>query len=157
MPEENNNQNQNLEDAARETIQDVLKLIHGDFKLHQLQITVSDPTLSGCELAELLERNFSRLDPNQDGISRDELYDALNRKEDFSESEYAMLQLLGKYFHTIVNMSDDEQGPETRISETDRDVLCQFLRHSQLTLEDLSKWQREYALFEDPSLDLVDG
>lgn len=149
MSQESSKQNQNMEDAARETIQDVLKLIHGDFKLHQLQISEAEPTLSGTELADLLERNFARLDMNGDGISKDELDDALDKKAEFSVGEYAMLQLLSKYFHTIVNMCDDEDGPETRISKTDSDVLCQFLRHSQLTLADLSKWQNEYALFEE--------
>jgi hypothetical protein len=53
-----------------------------------------------------------------------------------------MLQLLGKYFQTIADLSDDEPGDEdTVISRADKEVLSQFLLYSKVTLAELHHWQ----------------
>jgi len=97
--------------------------------------------LDGNRLAELLEKNFDRLDPNHNGITREEIAQALLARHSFSEEEYAMLQLLGYYFEMIANMADDEKGPQTVITRMDKDVLNQFLRYGNLNLDELYKWR----------------
>lgn len=149
--------NVNNEQAARVTLSEVMKLIHGDFQLHSLQMEDSEPSLDGKVLAQLLNSNFKRLDPNGDGISRDELMDAVNNRDQFSADEYAMLLLVSKYFRTISNMSDDQDGPETVISPTDLEVLSQFLTHSPMTIEDLHKWEEHYASLDLGLPDLTQG
>jgi hypothetical protein len=99
--------------------------------------------LDGKRLAELLEKNFDHLDPNDDGVTREELAQALLARNSYSEEEYAMLQLLGYYFDTIANMADDEKGPQTVITRMDKDVLNQFLLYGNLNLEELHKWRAE--------------
>lgn len=98
-------------------------------------------TLDGKRLAELLDKNFDHLDPNHDGITREELAQALLVPQSYSEDEYAMLQLLGYYFDTIANMVQDEEGPQTVITRLDKDVLNQFLLYGNLNLEELHKWR----------------
>lgn len=100
-----------------------------------------EDTMDGAHLASLLEQNFARLDPNKNGITREELAKAMLTPWEFSVDEYTMLKLLGKYFDTIIHMSDDEKGPETKITEMDRDVLIQFLRYSGMTLKQLQIWR----------------
>ncbi|HMO23396.1 MAG TPA: hypothetical protein PKC98_20735, partial [Candidatus Melainabacteria bacterium] len=58
----------------------------------------------------------------------------------FTTDEYEMLRLITKYFDTIINMSDDEEGEETKISRADLLVLEQFLVHSKMTLKELHSW-----------------
>ena len=103
--------------------------------------SVGEDTMDGAHLASLLELNFAKLDPNKNGITKEELAKALLTPWEFSVDEYTMLKLLGKYFDTIIHMSDDEQGPETRITEMDKDVLIQFLRYGGLTLKQLQVWR----------------
>lgn len=98
--------------------------------------------ISGQALVHLLQKNFSRLDPDNNGITREELLAALTKPQSFTGDEYAMLGLLSRYFDTVINLSDDEKGPETRITRLDFDVLAQFLVHSGLTLGALHTWLR---------------
>ncbi|MEZ4486988.1 MAG: hypothetical protein R3F51_05350, partial [Cyanobacteriota/Melainabacteria group bacterium] len=81
------------------------------------------PTLDNEELISLLKANFDRLDPNDDGISRQELLTALSNPQSFSVAEYEMLKLVAKCFDTIINLSDDEPGEEMRLSRMDMEVL----------------------------------
>gem|GEM_PF-886599 len=99
-----------------------------------------DTYLDGPTIVALLEKNFDRLDPNNDGISRDELIGALMNLQAFTADEYEMLRLLVKYFDTIINMSADEDGVETKITRNDMMVLEQFLVHSKMTLKELHSW-----------------
>lgn len=92
------------------------------------------------ELLRLFRKNFDRLDNNGNGISREELTAAMMRPGEFTKDEYVMLKLLTKYFDTIVNMSDDQQGEETVITLMDGRVLAQFLRHSKFSLAELHMW-----------------
>ena len=96
--------------------------------------------LDGPTIVKLLEENFDRLDPNNDGIEREELMTALMNPQAFTTDEYEMLRLITKYFDTIINMSDDEEGEETKISRADLLVLEQFLVHSKMTLKELHSW-----------------
>ncbi|MBX9669306.1 MAG: hypothetical protein K2X93_16900, partial [Candidatus Obscuribacterales bacterium] len=129
------------EDAAKTALADIrwlLKSSHHD--------TTEDPSgsgesyLDGPQIAELLERNFQRLDPDNNGLTRDELTSAMTHPASFSKDEYEMLRLVTKYFDTIINMSDDEDGEELKISRMDMVVLNQFLIHGTMTLKELSRW-----------------
>jgi hypothetical protein len=92
-------------------------------------------------LAKLLDRNFERLDPNNDGISREEIANALLSPWSFSQEEVTMLKLLEKYFDTIANMVDEEPGKDTRITAADKEVLSQFLVYSGIDLDTLARWR----------------
>lgn len=123
--------------AAQHAFKDVL----GGLRTTEQAHAVSEPNLDGATVAKLLEKNFHKLDPNGNGITREELAQALLSKNSYSADEYAMLQLIGKYFETIANMCDDESGPQSVITSLDKDVLNQFLVHSNLSLSELHKWR----------------
>jgi len=129
---------QKRHNAAQHAFQDVLGQLR---TVETNPAQQSDPPLDGATVAKLLEKNFSRLDPNGNGITREELAQALLSKGSYTSDEYAMLQLIGKYFDTIANMCDDEVGPQSVITSLDKDVLNQFLVHSNLSLSDLHKWR----------------
>jgi hypothetical protein len=101
----------------------------------------SQRALTGARLAKLLDKNFEKLDPNNDGITRDELAQALLSPWGFSEEDFLMIRLLQKYFDTIANMVDDEPGSDSRITLNDKEVLNQFLIYSGLDLHTLSLWR----------------
>lgn len=97
--------------------------------------------MNGALLAELLQKNFKRIDINNDGISRKELAFALSAPQMFSKDEYAMLRLLSKYFHSIAAICDDQaEGEPVVITKMDIDVLIQFLKHSNMSLRDIHDW-----------------
>jgi hypothetical protein len=125
------------EEAAKAALTDINKLLHpGDDKVS----SKNESYLDGPVIVELLEKNFARLDPNNDGISRLELMDAISRPADFSVDEYEMLRLVAKYFDTIITMADDQEGEELRITQLDLAVLKQFLVNGQMTLQELKRW-----------------
>jgi hypothetical protein len=129
------------EQAVHTAFEDVL----GGLRVSEHELpkgtTVGEDTMDGAHLASLLEMNFSKLDPNNNGITKEELAKAMLTPWEYSVDEYTMLKLLGKYFDTIIHMSDDEQGPETVITEMDKDVLIQFLRFGGMTLKQLQVWR----------------
>lgn len=131
------------EEAAQQALADIRWLLHGT-KQEQLsnpaEIGDDDTQLDGKTIINLLERNFIRLDPNNDGISREEIMVALMNPQAFSPEEYEVLRLVTKYFDTIINLSEDEDGGETKISRADMLVLEQFLVHSNMTLKELHAW-----------------
>lgn len=127
-------------EAAQHAFQDVLGQLRTTDSDAETQ-TDQEAPLDGATVAKLLEKNFSRLDPNGNGITREELAQALLSQGSYSKDEYAMLQLIGKYFDTIANMCEDEQGPQSVITSLDKDVLNQFLIYSNLSLSDLHKWR----------------
>lgn len=139
--------NVNREDAAKAALTDIKWLLHGD---ETQKSDANDSYLDGPAIVELLEKNFARLDPNSDGISRDELMDALSRPADFTVDEYEMLRLVAKYFETIISMADDQEGEELRITQLDLAVLKQFLVNGQMTLKDLKRWS--YSVEEEVGL-----
>lgn len=127
------------EQAAKEALGDIRWLLNTQGQGPDLG--GEDTYLDGPRIIELLKANFSRLDPDADGITRDELMTALMNPEKFSDEEYEMLRLITKYFDTIINLSDDEDGPEeTKISPVDFLVLEQFLVHSKMSLKELHDW-----------------
>lgn len=132
------------EDAAQQAMADIRWLIQGT---EQGTLASAAPTddddethLDGKTIVTLLEKNFARLDPNNDGISREEIMVALMNPQAFSPEEYEVLRLVTKYFDTIINLSEDEDGGETKISRYDMLVLEQFLVHSNMTLKQLHEW-----------------
>lgn len=129
----------NREKAAKAALNDIRWLLHGQ----EDTVAADDEEetyLDGPTIVKLLEENFERLDPNNDGIEREELMTALMNPQAFTTDEYEMLRLITKYFDTIINMSDDEDGEETKISRADLLVLEQFLVHSKMTLKELHSW-----------------
>ena len=126
------------ERAAKAALNDIRWLLHG--QAGEGQDDSDETYLDGATICKLLEQNFERLDPNNDGIEREELMTALMNPQAFTADEYEMLRLITKYFDTIINMSDDEDGEETKISRADLLVLEQFLVHSKLTLKELHSW-----------------
>lgn len=98
-------------------------------------------TMRGVQLARLLDKNFAKLDPDNDGITRDELAQALLSPWGFSQEDFTLIRLLQKYFDTIANMVDEEPGKDSRITLNDKEVLNQFLIYSDLDLHTLSLWR----------------
>ncbi len=89
----------------------------------------------------MLDANFNRIDINSDGISRKELAFALSAPQMFSPEEYTMLRLVSKYFNSIAALCDDQaEGEAMRITSADKDVLVQFLIHSNMSLQDIHDW-----------------
>ena len=126
------------DDGLKRALADVRSLL-ADAESDDPSILLT-PTLDNEELSSLLKANFDRLDPNDDGISRQELLTALSNPQSFSVAEYEMLKLVAKCFDTIINLSDDEPGEEMRLSRMDMEVLSQFLLHSKLTIQELHMW-----------------
>src|SRR5579885_3034477 len=124
------------EEAAQQALNDIRWLIHGN----EAAPDEEESYLDGATICALLAKNFSRLDPNNDGITREELLIALMNPQAFTPDEYEMLRLLTKYFETIINLSEDEIGGETKISRYDMMVLEQFLVHSKMSLKELHTW-----------------
>ncbi len=131
-------QNTRREAAAQRALNDIRWLIHGDGPLDGDDD--SETYLDGPTICHLLDRNFERLDRDGDGITREELLLGLMNPQAFTPDEYEMLRLLVKYFETIINLVDDEDGEETKITRNDMIVLEQFLVHSQMTLKELHEW-----------------
>ena len=129
----------NRERAAKAALNDIRWLLHGQEEATPDE-NEEETYLDGPTICRLLEENFDRLDPNNDGIEREELMIALMNPQAFTTDEYEMLRLITKYFDTIINMSDDEEGEETKISRADLLVLEQFLVHSRMTLKELHSW-----------------
>ncbi len=111
------------------------------------------PRLTGKRLAVLLLKNFKTLDPDDNGITREEIATALLKRDRFSGEEYLMLQVIARYFDTIANMSDDEEGKETVITKTDMKVLNQFLLYSNLDIEQLDQWRAADIANENKQMD----
>ncbi len=132
------------EDAAQQALADIRWLIQGTEQGKLADATApeddAETYLDGRTIISLLEKNFLRLDPNNDGISREEIMVALMNPQAFSPEEYEVLRLVTKYFDTIINLSEDEDGGETKISRYDMLVLEQFLVHSNMTLRQLHEW-----------------
>lgn len=139
--------NVDREDAAKAALTDIKWLLHGDEAKNS---DANDSYLDGPVIVQLLEKNFARLDPNNDGISREELMDALSHPANFTIDEYEMLRLVAKYFDTIISMADDQEGEELRITHLDLTVLKQFLVNGQMTLKDLKRWS--YSVEEEVGL-----
>lgn len=137
--EDESNMNQvRRHQAAQAALNDIRWLLHGEGD--EVERDDGETYLDGPSIIELLEHNFERLDPNNDGIDREEVMRALMNPQSFTTDEYEMLRLITKYFDTIINMSDDEDGEETRITRADLKVLEQFLVHSKMTLRELHSW-----------------
>jgi len=132
---------QQRHEAAESALKDIVWLIDGTMQDRAIQ-HYRDPEeeLEGEKLVDLVKRNFARLDPDNNGISRDEITTALMHPQQFDVDEYAMLKLLAKFFDTIINLSDDEPDEETVITRVDCEVLQQFLVHSKLKLSELHRW-----------------
>src|SRR5690606_4798854 len=119
------------EAAAQRALNDIRWLIHGNQQPAEDVDDDGETYLDGPPIVGLLDKNFKRLAPDEDGITREELLRALMNPQAFTPDEYEMLRLLVKYFDTIINMSVDEEGEETKITRADLLVLEQFLVHSK--------------------------
>ncbi|MEZ4535575.1 MAG: hypothetical protein R3D26_11340 [Cyanobacteriota/Melainabacteria group bacterium] len=119
------------EKAAKAALNDIRWLLQGEEEA--LDDDDEETYLDGPTIVRLLEENFERLDPNNNGIEREELMTALMNPQAFTTDEYEMLRLITKYFDTIINMSDDEEGEDQDIpggSSCARAILV----HSKMTL-----------------------
>jgi hypothetical protein len=117
------------------------KDLFGDFRASEG--TGKPPTvMDGERLADLLVKNFGRIDLNGDGVSLSEIKRAETMPFNFSAEELLMLKVLERYFETICNLVDDQPGPDTVISALDVEVLAQFLKYSHLTIEQLQEWRK---------------
>ncbi len=132
------------EDAAKQAMEDI-RILTGAGK--RSAGDVLNPSMDGEKLVSLLRSNFEKLDPNGDGISRNELLAAISNPQNFTRDECEMLRLIAKYFDTIINLSDDEPGEELHLSRMDMEVLAQFLNYSNLSIEELHMW---CSLGDDP-------
>ncbi len=97
--------------------------------------------IDGPLLARLLQANFSRIDTNNNGISRKELAIAMSTPQLYTNDEYTMLKLVSMYFNSIAALCDDqEEGEALLITKQDKDVLVQFLKYSTMSLKEISDW-----------------
>ena len=133
-------ENDTRKEAAKSTFDDILKKSHQDHSSASDKAAAKEDNqdnIRGANLAGLLDQNFARLDPNNDGITRDELSCALSSPSGLSQEEFTLVRLLQKYFDTIANMVDEEPGCDSRITVKDKEVLNQFLIYSDLDLHTL--------------------
>lgn len=142
--------NENREKAAKMAFDDIITKARDD-KSSPLSKTNDNidtrRTMRGVQLAKLLNKNFAKLDPDNNGITRDELAQALLSPWGFSEEDFTLIRLIQKYFDTIANMVDEEPGSDSRITKHDIEVLNQFLTYSDLDLQTLALWRAA----DDPS------
>lgn len=132
--------NNDREQAAKKALGDIRWLLNSQDR--QEEFGDGDSYLDGPTVCALLRKNFAKLDPDNDGITRKELITALGNHESFTEDEYEMLRLITKYFDTVINLSEDEDGDEeTKISMNDLEVLEQFLIHGKFSMKDLHQWR----------------
>jgi hypothetical protein len=103
--------------------------------------SLTQETLDSETFARLFVKTYPRLDPKDQGLSKEHLGKLIMRPDIFTHDEYVMLLMLAKYFDTIANLVDDEPGPQKTITPMDREVLCQFLVHGKLSLAELHRWR----------------
>jgi hypothetical protein len=136
--------NENREKAAKMAFDDIITKARDD-KSSPLSKTNDNidtrRTMRGVQLEKLLNKNFAKLDPDNNGITRDELAQALLSPWGFSEEDFTLIRLIQKYFDTIANMVDEEPGSDSRITKHDIEVLNQFLTYSDLDLQTLALWR----------------
>ncbi len=120
--------------------------------------SLEQESLDSESFARIFIQTYPRLDPKNQGLTKEHLSKLIMRPDVFSHEEYVMLMMLAKYFDTISNLVDDEPGPQTMITPMDREVLCQFLVHGKLSLAELHRWRllcmapKEDPEFEGPPL-----
>ena len=102
--------------------------------------SLDQDNLDSKTFAELFKKNYARLDPQDMGITKEQLSKFIMRPDNFSKDEYVMLMLLAKYFDTIANL-DDAPEFKTKITSLDKEVLCQFLIHGNLSMAELYRWR----------------
>ena len=146
--------NDTREKAAKQAFDDILSKAQYDQSspLSKVPAIAAEQKLRGAHLAKLLDKNFAKLDPNNDGITRDELAQALLAPWGFSQEDFTLIRLLQKYFDTIANMVDEEAGNDSRITQSDKEVLNQFLIYSDLDLYTLSLWRAADDVQETPGI-----
>ncbi|MFN8550365.1 MAG: hypothetical protein U0103_02655 [Candidatus Obscuribacterales bacterium] len=103
--------------------------------------SLEQETLDSEAFARIFIQTYPRLDPKNQGLTKEHLSKLIMRPDAFSHDEYVMLVMLAKYFDTIANLVDDEPGPQTMITPMDKEVLCQFLVHGKLSLAELHRWR----------------
>jgi hypothetical protein len=130
--------NAQREEAARAALSEVVFFLKNDPDVQAYESKES--TFDNGTFLKLLDRCFGTLDPDNNGISRAEVMSALLQPEKFSKDEYVMISLTAKYFDLIANMSDDEPGEETVITQHDKEMLARSLQDSNLNLAELHLW-----------------
>lgn len=116
--------------------------------------SLEQESLDSESFARIFIQTYPRLDPKNQGLTKEHLSKLIMRPDVFSHEEYVMLMMLAKYFDTISNLVDDEPGPQTMITPMDREVLCQFLVHGKLSLAELHRWRLLcMAPKEDPEIE----
>lgn len=130
-----------MEEAAKQAVRDLVWLIGGTTEETRPyeQYEQIENELDPAQLSNLLDRNFNKLDADNNGISRAEIAAALMNPSEFSVDEYAMLKLVAKYFDTIIKLSDDEAGAETVITRADAETLAKSLVQSKMKLSELHR------------------
>jgi hypothetical protein len=102
--------------------------------------SLEQDNLDSKTFAELFKKNYVRLDPQNSGISKEQLSKFIMRPDNFTKDEYVMLMLVAKYFDTIANL-DDAPDSRTKITALDAEVLGQFLIHGNLSMAELHRWR----------------
>ena len=100
--------------------------------------SLAQDTLDSETFANLFDKSYSKLDPNNQGLTKVQLGKLIMRPDIFTKDEYCMLLLLAKYFDTVASLVVD--GDKTRITPLHKEVLNQFLVHGKLTLAELARW-----------------
>jgi hypothetical protein len=133
-----NSSNPEREDAARTALADVVFFLKNDPDVRAYE--AKESTFDNATFLTLLDQCFSTLDPDNNGISRAEVMGALLQPDKFSRDQFVMISLTAKYFDLIANMSDDEPGEETVITQHDKQMLAKSLQDSNLNLAELHLW-----------------
>lgn len=109
--------------------------------------------LSGRQFIELFEKNYARIRRNEAGLTMEDIAIALGKPAEFALTEYVMLEETLKYFHTIFSLAPAEYFRRAPvITFTHKEVLKQFLLHSDFSLPQFDSWLQPKTELTPPPL-----
>lgn len=109
--------------------------------------------LSGAQFIELVEKNYTRIQRNETGLTKKDIAIAMGKPAEFSLPEYLMLEEMLKYFDTIIALAPAAYFRQARvITPTHFEVLGAFLVHSDFSLAQFDNWMSAKPEFAPPPL-----
>jgi len=98
-------------------------------------------SLTGAQFIELLEKNYTRIQRNETGLTKKDIAIAMGKPAEFSLPEYLMLEEMLKYFDTIISLAPAAYFRQARVvTPTHIEVLGAFLVHSDFSLAQFDGW-----------------
>jgi hypothetical protein len=110
-------------------------------------------SLTGAQFIELIEKNYTRIQRNETGLTKKDIAIAMGKPAEFSLPEYLMLEEMLKYFDTIISLAPAAYFRQARvITPTHIEVLGAFLVHSEFSLAQFDSWMTAKPEFTPPPL-----